>query len=214
VANPLTSPTEPDWVALLREVAAIAETGLAFAGDVYDRERYTRLRELAALLIAVPTQTAPDVIAELLRDEPGYATPKIDVRAGVIVEGQILLVREATDGLWSLPGGFADVNLSPAEAVEAEIEQETGFTARATKLVALYDRRRHHPSHPRLLHCYKAFFLAEIKGGAARPSVETTDVAFFPEDALPPLSTGRVTAALIGQIYRHWREPGLATAFD
>jgi ADP-ribose pyrophosphatase YjhB (NUDIX family) len=207
-------PTEPDWVPLLREVAAIAETGLAFASDVYDRERYTRLRDLAAGLIAVPTQTAPELIAELLRDEPGYATPKIDVRAGIIVDGRVLLVREATDGMWSLPGGFAEINLSPAEAVEAEIEQETGFTARATKLVALYDRRRHHPAHPRLLHCYKAFFLAEITGGAARPSIETTAVEFFPEAALPPLSTGRVTAALIGQIYRHWREPGLATAFD
>jgi ADP-ribose pyrophosphatase YjhB (NUDIX family) len=214
VADPLTPPDEPAWVPLLREVAAIAETGLAYGRDPFDRERYMRLRALAAELVAVPTGTAPDVAAELLSDAPGYCTPKIDVRAAIIRDGRILLVREAADGLWSLPGGFADVNLAPSQAVEAEIEQETGFTARATKLAALFDRRRHHPANPRLLHCYKAFFLAEITGGAARPSLETTEVAFFPEAALPPLSTGRVTADLIRRLYRHWRRPELPTEFD
>jgi ADP-ribose pyrophosphatase YjhB (NUDIX family) len=208
------SVTEPDWLPLLRELAAIAQTGLAYARDPFDLERYGRLCELAAELIAVPTQTSPGVIAALLQDEPGYATPKIDVRAGLFRDGRILLVREVTDGLWSLPGGFADVNLSPAQAIEAEIEQETGFTAQATKLVALLDRRRHHPAHPRLRYCYKAFFLAEITGGAARASLETTAVEFFPEDALPPLSTGRVNAALIARLYAHWRAPGLPTEFD
>jgi len=207
-------PNEPDWAPLLRELAAIAETGRCYAGDPYDRERYERLAVLAAALIAVPTRTDPAVIAELLRDVPGYVTPKVDVRAGLFRDGRILLVREATDGLWSLPGGFADVNLSPAEAVEAEIEQETGFTARATKLVALVDRRRHHPASPRLTYCYKAFFLAEITGGAARPSLETTAVDFFAEDSLPPLSTGRVTAPQIALLYAHWRQPVLPTVFD
>jgi ADP-ribose pyrophosphatase YjhB (NUDIX family) len=208
------SMAEPAWTSLLRELAAIAQTGLAFARDPFDLERYARVGELAAALIAVPTETSPAVIAALLQDEPGYATPKIDVRAGLFRDGRILLVREVTDGLWSLPGGFADVNLSPSQAIEAEIEQETGFTARATKLVSLLDRRRHHGAHPRLRYCYKAFFLAEITGGAARPSLETTAVDFFPEDALPPLSTGRVTAALIARLYAHWRAPGLPTEFD
>jgi ADP-ribose pyrophosphatase YjhB (NUDIX family) len=205
---------EPEWTALLRELAAIAQTGLAYARDPFDLERYERLRDLAAALVAVPTQTSPEIIAALLQDEPGYATPKIDVRAGLFRDGRILLVREVTDGLWSLPGGFADVNLSPAQAIVAEIEQETGFTARVTKLTALLDRRRHHAAHPRLRYCYKAFFLAEITGGAARTSLETTEVEFFPEDALPPLSTGRVTAPLIARLYTHWREPGLPTEFD
>ena len=205
---------EPAWTPLLRELAAIAQTGLAYARDPFDRERYERLAVLATELIAVPTRTDPAVIATLLHDLPGYATPKIDVRAGLFRDGRILLVREVTDGLWSLPGGFADVNHSPAEAIEAEIEQESGFTARVTRLVALLDRRRHHPAHPRLAYCYKAFFLAEITGGAARPSLETTAVDFFAEDALPPLSTGRVTAPLIARLYAHWRDPGLPTEFD
>ncbi len=205
---------EPAWIPLLRELAAIAQTGLAYAKDPFDRERYERLAVLATELIAVPTRTDPAVIASLLQDQPGYATPKIDVRAGLFRAGRILLVREVTDGLWSLPGGFADVNCSPSEAILAEIEQESGFTARVTKLVALLDRRRHHAAHPRLAYCYKAYFLAEITGGAARPSLETTAVDFFAEDALPPLSTGRVTAALIARLYAHWRAPGLPTEFD
>jgi ADP-ribose pyrophosphatase YjhB (NUDIX family) len=205
---------EPAWTPLLRELAAIAQSGLFFTRDPFDRERYERLAVLATELIAVPTRTDPAVIAALLQDTPGYATPKIDVRAGLFRDGKILLVREVADGLWSLPGGFADVNHSPAEAVEAEIEQESGFTARVTKLVALLDRRRHHPAHPRLAYCYKAFFLAEITGGAARPSLETTEVDFFAEDALPPLSTGRVTAPLIARLYAHWRAPGLPAEYD
>ena len=206
--------SEPDWAVLLRELAAIAQTGLAYARDPFDLERYERIAALAVALIAVPTETAPETIAALLQDEPGYATPKIDVRAGLFRHGKVLMVREASDGLWSLPGGFADVNCSPSEAVELEIEQESGFTARVTKLVALLDRRRHHAAHPRLRHCYKAYFLAEITGGAARPSLETTEVAFFAEDALPPLSAGRVTAPLIGRLFAHWREPALPAEFD
>lgn len=205
---------EPDWAPLVRELAAIAQTGLFYAQDPFDRERYERLGVLAAELIAVPTRTDPAVIAALLQDEPGYATPKIDVRGALFRDERILLVREVTDGLWSLPGGYADVNCTPAEAVEAEIEQETGFTARVTRLVALLDRRRHHPAHPRLRYCYKAFFLAEITGGAARPSLETTEVGFFAEDALPPLSTSRVTAPLIARLYAHWRDPALPAEFD
>src|SRR5579859_1561577 len=206
--------SEPPWAPLLRELAAIAQAGLTYARDPCDLERYERLAALAVELVAVPTRTDPAVIAQLLQDEPGYATPKIDVRAGLFRDGGILLVREVSDGLWSLPGGFADVNYSPSEAMEAEIEQETGFTARVTKLVALLDRRRHHPEHPRLQHCYKAYFLGEITGGAPRPSLETTAVDFFAEDALPPLSTGRVTAPLIARLYAHWREPGLPAEFD
>jgi ADP-ribose pyrophosphatase YjhB (NUDIX family) len=205
---------EPRWVELLREVAAIAQIGTAFTTGPFDQERYARLTQIAAELIGLPTGTDPAVIAELLRDEPGYATPKVEVRAGVFRDDRILLVRESVDGKWSLPGGFADVNLSPAESIEAEIVQETGYSARATKLVSFVDRRRHHVDHPRLRYCYKAYFLAEILGGAPRTSIETTAVDFFPERELPPLSTGRVTEAQIAQLYAHQRQPSLPTEFD
>ncbi len=132
---------EPEFLSRLRELAALAGTGLGFSRDPYDIERYTRIAELSRLLIAEGIGASEQQIAIALEEEAGYVTPKIDVRGGVIRDGRILMVRERSDGKWALPGGYADVNLSPAEAIEAEIVQESGFTARATKLVALLDRR-------------------------------------------------------------------------
>jgi ADP-ribose pyrophosphatase YjhB (NUDIX family) len=205
---------EPPLLPLLRELAALAGTGLGYTQDPFDRERYERIAALARELIADRLLAPPEQVAVALDDAPGYVTPKIDVRGAVVRDGRILLVRERSDGRWAMPGGFADVNLSPAEAVEAEIVQESGYTARAVKLVALLDRRRHHPAHPLLLHCYKLFFLCELTGGAPAASSETSDVAFFAEDALPELSIGRTTAAQIALCLRHHREPGLPTVFE
>ncbi len=210
--QPLNS--EPTLLAHLRELAAIAGTGLGFTRDPYDRERYERLKVLATLLIAESYRLPPEQVALALIEEPGYVTPKIDVRGGVISDGRILLVREATDGKWALPGGYADVNLSPAEAVESEIVQESGYTARAVKLVALLDRRKHHQAHPLLQHCYKLFFLCELTGGAAATSLETTEIGFFAPDALPELSTGRNTAAQIQLLFAHHANPALPTVFE
>lgn len=205
---------EPAALPLLRELAAIAGTGLGFARDPYDRERYERLAVLARALIAAGTGLPEGEVALAIENRVGYVTPKIDVRGGVIRDGRILLVREASDGRWSLPGGYADVNLSPAQAIEAEIAQESGFTAAADKLVGLWDRRRHHPGHPQLLHCYKMFFLCRATGGAAATSLETTEIGWFAEDALPELSLGRCTPWQIGRLFAHHREPGLPTEFD
>ena len=205
---------EPAELAMLRELAALAGTGLGFAQDPYDLERYARVGELARLLIALRTGAAPARLAVLLDEEKGYVTPKIDVRGGVIRDGAILLVRERSDGKWALPGGYADVNLSPAEAIEAEIQQESGYTARAVTLVAVLDRRRHHAPHPLLLHCYKLFFLCALTGGAPATGIETSEVGFFAADALPELSPGRCNAAQIELLFRHHATPGLPTLFD
>jgi ADP-ribose pyrophosphatase YjhB (NUDIX family) len=206
--------SEPAWLPLLRGIAAQAENGLFFAKDPFDLERYAEIAKLARAAIADRTGSAPETIATLLEDEKGYITPKLDVRGGVFQGDRILLVREAADGLWALPGGYAEINLSPAEAIEAEIEQESGFIAKATRLVALLDRRRHHPVHPTLHHCFKLYFLCDIVGGSARGSVETLDVDFFAEDALPPLSPGRTNAPAIRRLFKHWRQPELAPEFD
>jgi ADP-ribose pyrophosphatase YjhB (NUDIX family) len=205
---------EPPFLPLLRELAALAGTGLGFARDPYDLERYGRIAELAQLLIAERIDAPLTRIASALAEEKGYVTPKIDVRGGVISDGRILLVRERSDGKWSLPGGYADVNLSPSEATEAEIVQESGYTARATKLVAVLDRRRHHAAHPLLLHCYKLYFLCEPTGGSAATGIETSEVGFFAPDALPDLSLGRCTPAHIRLLFEHRARPDLPTLFD
>ena len=124
-----------------------------------------------------------------------------------------LLVRESTDGKWTLPGGWADVNDTPRRAVEKEIEQESGFTAHAVKIAAVYDRNAHdHP--PYLFHAWKIFFICDITGGEARTSYETTAVDFFPVTALPELSAGRSTAAQIRRMYEHHLHRDWPTEFD
>jgi ADP-ribose pyrophosphatase YjhB (NUDIX family) len=122
-------------------------------------------------------------------------------------------VRESADGLWTLPGGWADVNESPSQAVEKEIEQESGFRTRAVKLAALYDRSRHGHGES-LHHSWKAFFLCEITGGEARGSYETDAVDFFDPAALPPMSIGRSTPRQVARMLEHWRERALPTDFD
>src|SRR3954471_16706679 len=118
---------EPRWLRWAREVQAIAQTGLHFAESAYDRERYEKLSKLASEVFAEHTNLFEPAVRAIFDQQEGYATPKVDVR-GVVFQGdKILLVRERSDGLWTLPGGWADVNDSPSEAVEREILEESGF---------------------------------------------------------------------------------------
>ncbi|HLS82247.1 MAG TPA: NUDIX hydrolase [Steroidobacter sp.] len=198
---------------LSRRLLALAQTGLHFTAEEYDRERYREIADIAAQLLADDSSHSAAAVREAWFVEDGYATPKIDVRGAIFRGEQALMVRERADGKWTLPGGWADVNDSPARAVEKEIEQETGFTARAVKLAAVYDRNKHnHPAY--LFHAWKFFFLCEITGGELRTSYETTEVAFMPLDALPELSTGRTTEAQIRRMYEHASNPQWPTEFD
>jgi ADP-ribose pyrophosphatase YjhB (NUDIX family) len=205
---------EPQWLRIARELRAIAQTGLTFTADRFDRQRYERVRELAASMLAQGSGEQFEVIIEILREGWGYATPKVDVRGAAFVDGRVLLVREISDGHWTLPGGWADVNQSAAECVVREIAEESGFLARACKLAAVrdYQRSGHPPRNVDSI--YKMFFICEITGGAARASDETSEVAFFARDALPPLSLGRTTAAQIDRMFHHAEHPNLATDFD
>jgi len=158
----------------------------------------------------------PERVLDLFRHDTGYTTPKIDCRGVVFREGKLLLVRETIDrGRWTLPGGWADVNASPAENVVREIREESGFETRAAKLLAVYDRSRHPHTPPFPHHVYKMLFRCEIVGGEATPSVETSEVAFFGEDEVPEdLSVARVTPGQIARCFVHLREPNLPTEFD
>jgi ADP-ribose pyrophosphatase YjhB (NUDIX family) len=206
--------SEPAWLAIARELQAIAQTGLAFTQDRFDVQRYERLREIAATMMAHGSDFEPEKVLELFRQDVGYATPKIDVRGAAFRDGRVLLVREISDGCWTLPGGWADVNQSAAECVVREIWEESGFRARALKLAAVrdYQRSGHVSRHPYSL--YKMFFICEITGGSAQVSNETSDVGFFARDALPPLSLGRTTAAQIDRVFDHYHQPHLPTDFD
>ena len=191
----------------------MAQSGLAFTQDPYDRERYGELQRLAADLLAGQLQIPPERAEAFWDAEDGYAKPKVDVRGAVFDAERVLLVRERADGRWTLPGGWVDVNDSPAEAVEREVREESGYQVRAVKLAALVDRRRH-PHPPSVHHIYKLMFICELTGGHPAASLETDAVEFFPVAALPELSTGRVLAPQIVRLYEHHLRRDLPTEFD
>lgn len=207
---------DPDWLTWTRELQAIAQTGVAFTRDPYDRERYEMLRSLASRIMASHTGASAERIEALFAGESGYATPKVDVRGAVFDDqGRVLMVREVADGgRWTLPGGWADVNLTPAENVVKEVAEESGFKVRVRKLAAVWDRTRQgHASG--VFSCCKLFYICEIVGGAAATGLETSEVGWFSETDLPDdLSLGRVLPGQLRRMFVHARDAALATEFD
>lgn len=204
---------EPRWLAWARQLQAIAQDGLAYSDNVFDRERYEMIRALAAEIYAAGSDTPLPTIAGLFEAEAGYATPKIDVRGAVFHQGKVLLVQERSDGLWTLPGGWADPGFSPAENTVREVREESGYEATPTKLALVHERSRH-VERPHPFSIYKLFFVCQLAGGEGQSSIETAAVGFFAEHDLPPLSLGRVTPAQLARMFAHWRQPSLPTEFD
>jgi ADP-ribose pyrophosphatase YjhB (NUDIX family) len=209
----MTDDTLPHWLTWAREIQAISQIGLTYSQTRFDTERYTRLSAFAAEIIECQTGLPAGPTLENFLVQPGYATPKVDVRAAVIRDGRILLVQERADGRWCMPGGWADVGETPAEMVERETWEESGFRATARKLIGAYDGNR--TGTPlSFYHAYKLLFLCEIVGGEARPSDETLSVDFFPFDDLPPLSSERTNERHLAEVAAHLRDPHRPAAFD
>lgn len=205
---------QPDWLATVSRLRAIAQTGLAYSRDPYDLERFAELQQSAERMLGWLVDAEPEQIAEIFLPERGYPTPKIDVRAGVFRDDTVLLVQESSDGRWSLPGGWGDEHDSPRSCVEREVLEESGFRVQVSKLVAVKDRHLH-PYQPKGLHrIYKLLFLCELLGGEARTSMETTAVQFFPVTGLPALSLGRTLPADVTLLLEHCNDPGLACYVD
>lgn len=202
------------WLHWASELQAIAQAGLTYSKNAFDLQRFQRIRTLAAEISAYQSCEDFEKVQALFAAEDHYLTPKLDVRVAVFNDQQqILLVKEVTDGKWSLPGGWADVNESPAESAAKEVYEETGYVVKICKLYALLDKLKHaHP--PQLPHAYKAFFLAEITGGEMRTSIETTDVGFFDLNHLPPLSVHRVVPEQITLAFAHYCDRVLPTVYD
>ncbi len=201
-----------EWIETLNKITGLAQTGLYYSKDVYDKERYDQIISYVRTLIDLKEIDTTDFIADVLQDV-GYATPKIDVRAVVFKDNKLLLAKETEDGLWSIPGGWADIGYSAAENAEKEVLEETGLEVKATRLLALTDRRKH--PHPAMfLHVYKAFFWCELIGGELKPSIETSEVGFFGRNELPPISTARVTETQIHHFFELLQGLPEQTDFD
>jgi ADP-ribose pyrophosphatase YjhB (NUDIX family) len=210
---PTPDPTSNTWTSIAQRIQAIAQTGRGFASNPYDIERYHQLSAIAAAMLTGPEPEPTALAARLFAAEVGYATPKVDVRAAVFQNDRILLVREISDGGWTFPGGWADVGQSPAESAVREVREESGYIVKAVKLLACWDRNKHpHPPIP--FHAFKLLFQCELLGGAPTPSSETSEVGFFPEDQIPPLSLGRTLPEQIRFAFACRRNPTAPTAFD
>lgn len=195
-----------------QRVQAIAQTGLTYARDPFDRQRYEELRELA-IEMAAEAGAAADAARVAFTSEESYPTPKVDVRAVVFREDELLLVREARTGAWTLPGGWADVGDTPGGVAERETREESGFAVRARKMIAVFDKSRHeHP--PSLYYTYKMLVLCDLVGGEARESHETDGVGFFRREALPELDLERTTPGQVAAAFAHLSDPTLPTEFD
>jgi ADP-ribose pyrophosphatase YjhB (NUDIX family) len=192
-----------------RRLLAIAQTGLHYTEGAFDKERYEELQGIAQAQLADLADLQTEEVAQLFAQEKGYANPKVDVRCAVFDDaGHVLLVREASDGCWSLPGGWADIGASPAENAMREVREESGYTVNVERLLAIWDLSKHgHP--PSLFHIWKLVFLGNVTASGEISGVETDAVGFFPIDALPPLSLGRILPEQIRRLAELRRNGGM-----
>ena len=213
--TPTTAAPHP-WLEWIKQVYAISQWGLTYSKDPFDLERYEVLKQLSVEMMTDFAQMDKSRIQELFAHEVGYVTPKVDVRGVVFNEaGKILMVREKWDGKWTLPGGWADIGLSPAEMVVKEVWEESGFEVRPLKLLAILDKKFFdHPSSP--YHIYKTFIHCEITGGEATLGLESTGVEFYAPDEIPALelSAHRVTHAQLDMLFAHYNDPNRPTDFN
>lgn len=201
------------WLEIAREIQQLAQTGAAFAVNDYEKYRYKRLTEITAEIVEHHTNLEKESVQKVLMNHPGYATPKVDVRAAVIKDGKILLVQESTDKCWAMPGGWADVDNIPSEVAIRETKEESGFDVKPIKVIGVYDANRL-GGQLELFHAFKIIFLCDLIGGEAKISDETLDVKFFDLNNLPPLSLNRTNEKHIEEIKLHLSDLNRMTYFD
>lgn len=202
----------PKWLEWAREIFSLSQSGITYSGNQYDIERYKRLQEITAEMIASQSGIEKETALESFSMQAGYITPKIDVRGAVIRDDKILLIQERADGKWAMPGGWADLGNAPASVAEREVREESGFRVRAEKVVAVIDANRIQPME--FYHAYKIIFLCTLLDGEPRVSHETLAVDFFSLNNLPPLSMYRTDENMLREVFAHIENPDRPTLFD
>ncbi len=200
------------WLAWAVELQSLAQAGLTYGKDGFDLERYARIREISAEILAHMTGLPVEKVTGLFCNETGYQTPKLDTRAAVFQEGKILLVRER-DGRWALPGGWCDVNVSVGENTVKEVKEEAGLDVIPWRIIAVQDRAKHNLPVYAYGVC-KIFVQCDAAGGQFTPNLETTEARYFPPDQLPPLAEEKNTPAQVALCFEAYRSDTWATHFD
>lgn len=191
------------WLEWAIELQSLAQAGLTYGKDIFDRERYERIREISAEIMAYKTDIPVQKVKDLFCNETGYQTPKLDTRAAIFQNGKILLVKE-NSGKWSLPGGWVDVNVSVKENTIKEVKEEAGLDVTADKVIAIQDRSKHNLPVYAYGVC-KIFVLCTIIGGAFKENIETTGFAYFSENELPELATEKNNEEQVKMCFEAYR---------
>ena len=194
-----------------KELQSLAQAGLHYGHDKYDRERYQRIREISAEMMLMRSDVPAEKIKGLFCGDEGYQTPKVDTRAAIFRDGRILLVCEK--GKWALPGGWCEFNLSPAENTVKEAKEEAGLDVIVSKVIAIQDRDKHNPP-PYAYGIVKIFYLCQAVGGAFVPNTETTESRYFAEDELPLLAEEKCNEEQIRMCFEASRSNEWTVVFD
>lgn len=201
------------WLHWAIEIQSLAQAGLAYTSNVYDIERYERLREISAEMISEKTNIPTEKVEELFCNETGYQTPKLDTRAAVFKENKILLTHE-NNGTWSLPGGWVDVLESIKSNTEKEVKEETGIDVEAVKVIAIQDRNKHNIPVYAYGVC-KVFVLCELIGGSFEENIETTEINYFSLNEIPEnLAKEKTTKEQIEMCFEAYKNKNWQTQFD
>lgn len=203
---------ETRWLDWAKELQFIAQAGLTYSHDPFDLERFERIREISAEIMAARSRLSLDEVKGLFCNETGFQTPKLDTRGVVFRDGKILLVKEK-DGGWSLPGGWMDVNQTIRSNTEKEVREEAGLEVEAERIIALLDRNRYNTPVYAYNIC-KVFVLCRVKGGEFKANTETVASGYFSLDELPPLSNDKTTRAQVELCFRAVANDGWCPVFD
>lgn len=195
-----------DWLELAKKLQSISQAGLAYSRAKYDRERYEMIMDLSAEIVSRFSNAEFDKVRDLFKSEKGYPTPKVEIRAVVFKDEKILMVQEEVDGKWALPGGWADIWLSPFEVAKKEVWEEAGINVNPVRLLAIFDKAKHdYPQSP--YHIYQMFILCEYEGGELKGSTETLDAKFFQRGAHPELSVDRTIEEDLKMAWQFYDNP-------
>lgn len=200
------------WLDWAKELQFIAQSALAYTENEFDRERFMRVREIAAEIVSHQTGLPPARVRDLFCNETGYQTPKLDTRAAIFDDGKILLVREKT-GLWAMPGGWVDVMQTVRSNTVKEVREEAGLDVEALRVIALHDRNTHNRP-PYAYNVCKVFVLCRVLGGTFTPNAETVDSRYFGLDELPKLAEGKTTREQVEMCFAASRDEHWVVQFD
>lgn len=195
-----------------KELQSLAQAGLFYGHDVFDRERYQRIRDISLEMIAVRTDIPAEKLTDLFCGDVGYQTPKVDTRAAVFRDGRILLVKERDDR-WSIPGGWCEFDLSPADNVVKEVKEEAGLDVVVKSVIAVQDRDKHNLP-PYAYGIVKIFYLCEAVGGSFSSNTETSESGYFSPDALPPLAGEKCSEEQVRMCFESFTSRNWQVQFD